>query len=394
MTRTIAQDLVIDRDGRALRARVDGQAGGPTVLLANGLGLTLDMWGAQMPPLTRRFRVVRYDNRGHGGSAAPTGPLTLAQLAEDALAVLDAVGARRASVIGLSMGALVALWLAARHPDRIDKIVAANAGGAAKPHMWNQRIEAVTKGGMAAVAPGMAKRWFTPEFLAANPAIAGPIADALATTTPAGYAAGCAAVRDAEIHAVLPSIAVPALIIAGRYDQVTPPDQVAALTAAIPGARTVTLDAGHLSNVEQPQAFNRAVVDFLVAGALSSETDRYDLGMNLRRQVLGDDWVDGTLGRRTPFNAPFQDYITRYAWGEIWSRPGLEPFTRSCIALSICVALGRWDEFRLHVRAAFNNGLRQEEIMEVLMQTAVYAGVPAANTAFRHAEAVFDEMGL
>ena len=253
------------------------------------------------------------------------------------------------------MGALVALWLAARHGERIDKIVAANAGGAAKPHMWNARIAAVTQDGMAAVAPGMAERWFTADFLAAHPDVVRPVTDALAATTPAGYAAGCAAVRDAAIHTVLPSIAVPTLIVAGRYDQVTTPDQVAAIAAAIPGARTATLEAGHLSNIEQPQAFNRAVIEFLVAGGLSSETDRYDLGMNLRRQVLGDDWVDGTLNRLTPFNAPFQAYVTRYAWGEIWTRPGLEPFTRSCITpgdLRRPGAMGR-------VPAACAGGLQQ-----------------------------------
>ncbi|HUC63397.1 MAG TPA: 4-carboxymuconolactone decarboxylase [Alphaproteobacteria bacterium] len=124
------------------------------------------------------------------------------------------------------------------------------------------------------------------------------------------------------------------------------------------------------------------------------EKDRYDKGMKVRRAVLGDAWVDRALEKRTPFNAEFQEFITRYAWGEIWTRPGLDRKTRSCMVLATTMALGRWEEFRLHVRAAFNNGLTKDDIKEVLMQTAIYAGVPAANTGFREAESVFKEAGL
>ena len=123
------------------------------------------------------------------------------------------------------------------------------------------------------------------------------------------------------------------------------------------------------------------------------EKDRYDKGLKVRREVLGDAWVDRSLKNRTEFNAEFQEFITRYAWGEIWTRPGLERKTRSCMVLATTMALGRWEEFRLHVRAAFNNGLTRDDIKEVLMQTAIYAGVPAANTGFREAADVFEEMG-
>ncbi len=394
MSRTIAQDLTVHRGAHPIRVRIDGRAAGPTVLLANGLGLSLEMWAAQIPALARRFRVVRFDNRGHGGSGLPDGPLTMEAVAADALAVLDAVGAARASIVGLSMGGMLALWLAAHHPDRIDKVVAANLGGASTAESWNARIAAVKAGGIAAVSQGMAERWFTPGFLAASPERVRPILDQLAATSPEGYAAGCAAVRDADVYALLSSVSAPTLVITGRHDRVTAPALGAKIAAGISGARVVDLDAGHLSNVEQADDFTRAATDFLVRGGLSSEADRYDLGMNVRRQVLGDAWVDRTLDRRTPFNEEFQAYITRYAWGEVWARPGLEPYTRSFITLSICIALGRWDEFRLHTQAAFNNGLGKDEIKELLIQAAVYAGVPAANTAFHHAEAVFAEMGI
>jgi 4-carboxymuconolactone decarboxylase len=122
------------------------------------------------------------------------------------------------------------------------------------------------------------------------------------------------------------------------------------------------------------------------------DQERYDTGMQHRRAVLGDAWVDRANTRLNDFNRDFQDFLTRYAWGEIWNRPGLDRRTRSCITLSICIALGRWDEFRIHVRGAFNNGLTQDELKELIMHSAIYAGVPAANTAVHHAEEIIRDL--
>jgi 4-carboxymuconolactone decarboxylase len=126
---------------------------------------------------------------------------------------------------------------------------------------------------------------------------------------------------------------------------------------------------------------------------MTSEDSTYNRGMKVRREVLGDEHVDRTIGRATEFTADFQDFITRYAWGEIWSRPGLDLKTRSCITLTALVALGRLDELELHVRAAIRNGLREKEIEEVFLQSAVYCGVPAANSAFAVAQRVLSETG-
>lgn len=128
---------------------------------------------------------------------------------------------------------------------------------------------------------------------------------------------------------------------------------------------------------------------------MADERTRKDVhaaGMSVRREVLGDAHVDRAIERTTDFNAEFQDLITRYAWGEIWTRPGLDPRTRSCMTLAMMIALGHRDEFRMHVRAAFNNGLTRDDIKEVILQSAIYCGVPAANTAFRLAQETFDEM--
>jgi 4-carboxymuconolactone decarboxylase len=122
------------------------------------------------------------------------------------------------------------------------------------------------------------------------------------------------------------------------------------------------------------------------------DRERHAAGMGVRRAVLGDAWVDKAQAKLTSFNSEFQDLITRYAWGEVWTRPGLDRKTRSCMVLSTMIALGAWDEFRLHVRAAFNNGLEKNDIKEVILQAAIYCGVPAANHAIKEAEAVFIEM--
>lgn len=124
-----------------------------------------------------------------------------------------------------------------------------------------------------------------------------------------------------------------------------------------------------------------------------TDDERYEAGIKVRRAVLGDAWVDRSLAKRNDFNGEFQNLISRYAWGEIWTRPGLDRKTRSCMVLSTMIALGAWDEFRLHVRAAFNNGLDEADIKEVILQAAIYCGVPKANHAVKEAEAVFADMG-
>jgi 4-carboxymuconolactone decarboxylase len=127
---------------------------------------------------------------------------------------------------------------------------------------------------------------------------------------------------------------------------------------------------------------------------MTSDRDRHAAGMVVRREVLGDAWVDRAQARLNDFNGPFQDLITRYAWGEVWTRPGLDRKTRSCMVLSMMIALGAWDEFRLHVRAAFNNGLGKAEILEIILQAAIYCGVPKANHAVKEAESVFADLGV
>lgn len=387
--------MFVNRGDQRLRVRLDGPEAAPVLMLSNSLGTTLDMWEPQMPTLAERFRVVRYDARGHGGSSVPAKPATVEELGLDALAILDAIGAKRAAFCGLSMGGQTGLWLAQNHPGRIERLAVANSAPIIPPvQLWNDRIALVTREGLGAIVDPLLARWLTPACIAAGGEIPARLKAIFLANDAKGYAACCAAVRDANLREGLSRIDCPTLIIAGSQDKATPPEASRAMAEAISGARLVELDAAHLSNWERAAEFTRALTEFLIEGGTARESDRYALGMAVRRQVLGDAWVDRANARRTEFNRSFQELITRYAWGEIWTRPGLPRATRSCMVLSTMIALGRWEEFRMHVRAAFNNGLGIEEIKEVILQSAIYCGVPAANTAFHHAEAVLAEMNL
>jgi 3-oxoadipate enol-lactonase/4-carboxymuconolactone decarboxylase len=208
----------------------------------------------------------------------------------------------------------------------------------------------------------------------------------LAATDDERYAACCEAIGAMDQRSLLSAITAPALVIAGASDPVTPPAAALALHEAIAGSSLVVIaGAAHLANLEQPDAFTNAVVDHLIGTAA-------ERGRRTRRQVLGDQHVDRSDARTTPFTQPFTDLITRYAWGDIWTRPGLDRRTRSCITLAMLAALGRSDELALHVRAARTNGLTNDEIGEVLLQSAIYAGVPAANTAFAVAQRALAEL--
>ncbi|MBM3568042.1 MAG: 3-oxoadipate enol-lactonase [Alphaproteobacteria bacterium] len=375
-----------------LNVRIEGKPGAPWLMFSNSLGTDLHLWDEQAAALADRYRILRYDTRGHGGSAATPGPYTIDQLGHDALAVLDALGIAATAFCGLSLGGLTGQWLAINAPGRLSRAVLANTASVfPPPETWRQRIEAVTKGGMAAIVDAVMERWFTAGYRKAEPARVERIRKMILAIDPKGYVGCSGALMQADVRAGLSGIRIPVLTIAGRHDPATTQAATQAISSAIVGANTLVLEAAHLSNVERAEEFTRALAAFLELGD-GAERGRYDSGMKVRRAVLGDPWVDRAQARRNPFNAEFQDLITRYAWGEIWTRPGLPRHTRSLLVIAMTLALGKWEEFRLHTRAAFNNGVTKEEIKEVLLQAAVYCGVPAANTAVAEAEKVFAEM--
>ncbi|MFC3995556.1 3-oxoadipate enol-lactonase [Nocardiopsis sediminis] len=365
---------------------VDGPEGAPVVVLAGSLGSTLEMWGPQVAALAGDFRVVRYDTRGHGSSPVPEGPYDLADLGGDLLRLLDRVGAGRAHLAGLSLGGMTAMWVAAHAPERVGRLaLLCTSAHLGPPEGWADRAKTVRAGGTGAVAEGVVSRWLTPGYAERRPSVAEWLRRMVAGTPAEGYAACCGAIERMDLRGDLARIGAPTLVVAGADDPATPPVHAEAIAAGIGGARLHVLEpAAHLASWEQAGAVNELLRAHF--GAV-----RHTAGTAVRRAVLGDRHVDRAGAAATPFTEPFQDLISRYAWGEIWTRPGLDRRTRSCMVLTAMVALGHWDELGMHVRAARRNGLSAEEIGEVFLQAAIYCGVPAANKAFGIAQRILAE---
>jgi len=243
-----------------------GAASAPVLILSNSLGTNFSMWDAQLPALEKEFRVLRYDTRGHGQTSVTPGPYTIEQLSRDVLGLLDALHLERAHFCGLSMGGMIGMWLGAHAAERFHKIVLCNtAAKIGTADTWSTRIETVRKGGMQAVASAVVERWFTPEFRASAAAIVAPALRMLENSPSEGYMACCAAIGAMDQREALAAIRVPALVIAGAKDPVTPPAEGRFLAERIPGARYAELPTAHLSNVEAPAQFTAELIRFLKA---------------------------------------------------------------------------------------------------------------------------------
>jgi 3-oxoadipate enol-lactonase/4-carboxymuconolactone decarboxylase len=376
-------------DGCRIFYRAEGPADAPAIIFSNSLGCDHLMWQPQADALRHAFRVVRYDQRGHGASDVPEGPYTLEQLGGDVIGLADQLGLKTFHFCGLSMGGITGQWLGIHNGNRLDKLVLANTSPHfPPPDMWDQRMGAIREGGMKAISDAVLGRFFSPTLHQAQPGTVSDFRSVLEQTDPQGYLGCCGMLRLADVYPELGRISTPTLVISGRHDQSTPPERGEKIAAAIKGASHVILDAAHISNVERAADFTRELAGFLGAGATLPGDDAFTRGLARRRQVLGDEWVEKSLNNRSAFNGDFQEFITRYAWGDVWTRPGLDETTRRLMVLAICASLSRWEEFDLHLAAAVRAGVAAETIREVLMHTAIYAGVPAANTAFARAKDV------
>lgn len=260
---------ILDPGERQIAYRLQGPATAPVLVLSNSLGTTLSMWDAQADALARGFRVLRYDTRGHGRSAAGEHPqqgCTLAQLGGDVLRLLDALAIERAHFCGISMGGLTGLWLGVHAGHRLQKLVVANSAariGAAAA--WRERAALVLASGMDQVADGAAARWFTPGWAAGAPQAVGQLISELRATAPAAYAGCCLALAQADLRGAICGIAAPTLLVAGDSDPVTPVADAVFMAERIAGAQLVTLPASHLSNIEAASAFTEALQAFLGA---------------------------------------------------------------------------------------------------------------------------------
>ena len=251
--------------GSTFAYRFDGPEKAPVLMLSNSLGTDMTMWDQQVPEWSKQFRVLRYDTRGHGASDATPGPYAMAQLGRDAVALMDALGLKKVHWCGLSMGGMTGMWLLTHAPKRLGRTVLANTAAVmGPPDGWNSRIRLVNAQGMAPIAAALKDRWFTKALQEKGSADMDRIVATFRTISPAGYVACCAAIRDMDQSEAIRAIRnKPVLVIIGKQDPATPPALGEAIAAAIPGASKKLLDAAHLSNVEKPGQFTKAVLEFL-----------------------------------------------------------------------------------------------------------------------------------
>jgi 3-oxoadipate enol-lactonase len=266
----------IHAGGLTVHADISGPHDAPPIVFANSLGTNLHIWDAQAAALADRYRIVRYDMRGHGmTSFAPPGEdYAIARLADDLAALLDALRIERASVVGLSIGGMVAQRFAAAYPQRVDALVLCATGNRiGSADTWNARIEAVTTGGMSAIVDGVLGRWFTPATHADRPDLVRGFSMMAERTPVPGYAGCCAAIRDADLRADDARITARTLVISGAADVVTPPASGAQIRDAIPRARLEVIDdAAHMLCAERPEALDRLLGGFIGATASAGST--------------------------------------------------------------------------------------------------------------------------
>lgn len=365
--------------------RREGSERRPVLVLSHSIGVDHGMWAPQMESLLSEFQIVRYDTRGHGASDVPQGEYSIELLGRDVLGLLDSLGIQKFAFCGLSLGGMIGQWLGQHAPDRLNGLVLANTSPQMLPASnWDARRKLVLGGGMLAIVDMVMQRFFSAETLARGDAYANSVRSVILGTNPAGYAACCSAIRDMDHTQLLRGIRVPTLIICGDQDISTPwTGHGEILAREISGAKVVRLPASHLSNIERPSSFTTALFEFFCP---KDGADPLAEGYAVRREVLGDAHVDRATAGANDFTNDFQEFITRYAWGTIWSRRGLSRRTRRLLALAIAASLGRWEEFTLHVRTGLAHELEPCDLQETLMQTAIYGGVPAANTAFHIAD--------
>ena len=384
----------------------------PLLVLGPSLGTSVHaLWAPCVRDLADRFHLVGWDLPGHGASPAANGSaMDFTDLAAAVIDLVDAVQEERGEPIGSfayagdSASGAVGLQLLLDAPDRVRAavILCSSAAFGVMPG-WLDRAAAARASGTASLVPLSLQRWFTYGFAEREPERVSALLHSLRETDDESYAQVCEALSRFDVRDRLSDVTVPLLAVAGSEDVATPPALLEEIAAGIPGTRLVVLDGvAHLPPAEAPSVVVKLLAQHLepheesatgipdVVGDDAGDP-LYDKGMTVRRAVLGDAHVDRANAGVTDLTRDFQELITRYAWGSIWTRPGLDRRSRSMITLTALIARGHHEELAMHLRAARTNGLTDDEIKEVILQSAIYCGVPDANTAFRVAQTVLSE---
>ncbi len=378
-------------------------SGRPLLVLGPALGTSaIALWGEAGALLAGEFDVLAWDLPGHGGSPAATEPFTVGELAAGVLSRVDEVLSARGDaggsfhIAGDSLGGAVALQLLLDQPERVRTATLLCTGAKIlTAESWSERAELVRVSGTGPLVESAIGRWFGPGFADRRPDAVDGLLQALTDADPSSYVWACLALAGYDLRQRLAEIDRPVLAVAGTHDISTPAPTLQEVVDGVSNGRLVVLDGvGHLAPAEAPADVARLITQH--AGSPDPDPQTTEgvraAGLAVRRAVLGAAYVDQATAGTTDFTRDFQDLITQFAWGTIWTRPGLDRRSRSMITITALVAGGHHEELALHIRAARTNGLTDEEIKETLLQSAIYCSVPAANTAFRVAQRVLAEL--
>ncbi|SFU81377.1 alpha/beta fold hydrolase [Halomonas korlensis] len=372
--------------GRSVAYRLLGADSNPLVILAHPLGMSQAVWDDVLPALLPRYRVLTWDLPGHGASQAwGDGPITPADLASEALALADHAGAGRFHFAGTSIGGVVGQQLVAEHGERLLSTTLTNTGAViGNAELWNTRAGRVRQEGLAAMSEEIVPRWFAPACFEAEPALKDGWCIQMGRGDDESYALLCEMLGRDVFTGKLTGKQVKVQLFGGSEDMATPPATLEALAAECDGAPLEILEGvGHVPSVEVPGLFAEKLLSVMAVdlGDVGANGVDYATALATRKQVLGEEHVARSTESATSLDAPFQQMITRLAWGELWSNDDLTRRERSMITTGILAALGR-EELTLHLKTAKRIGLSEAELRQVLMHVAIYGGVPAANHAF------------
>ncbi|MDR5894311.1 alpha/beta fold hydrolase [Halomonas mongoliensis] len=372
--------------GRSVAYRLLGAEANPLVVLAHPLGMSQAVWDDVLPALLPRYRVLTWDLPGHGASQAWGGaPIAPADLAAEALALADHAGAERFHFAGTSIGGVVGQQLIAEHAERLLSATLTNTGAViGTAELWSTRAGRIREEGLAAMAEEIVPRWFAPACFEAEPALKAGWCTQMGRGDDDSYARLCEMLGSHAFTGKLSGKPVKVQLLGGSEDLATPPATLEALAAELDGAPLEILEGvGHVPSVEVPGRFAETLLAVMAVdlGDVGASGVDYATGLETRKQVLGEAHVARSTENATSLDAPFQQMITRLAWGELWSNEDLTRRERSMITTGILAALGR-EELTLHLKTAKRIGLTEAELRQVLMHVAIYAGVPAANHAF------------
>ena len=379
----------VECNGRVICYRDSGETALPVLLFAHPLGMSQDVWCEVIKRLQGRYRCISWDLPGHGASAPVDEPISAQDLAEDARALLSQLAIEQCHFVGTSIGGVIGQALLIDSPELLQSVVLTNTGAViGSTAAWNERAERVRSEGLVQIAGELSQRWFASAYKRDTAAGAAGWRHQLARTDDESYARLCELLGNTDFRDTLDNVDVPVQLVAGADDPATPPATLAALAEEITGARMDTLaGVAHVPSVEAPAEFADRLPRWLDPEARGRRAPfTYDEGLATRKSVLGSEHVERASKSASTLDAPFQELITRFAWGELWSNPDLSRTQRSLITIAVLAALGRDGELTLHLKTAKRIGVTEPQLRQSLMHVAIYAGVPASNHAFKLAK--------